>query len=208
MKSSHFDEADAHLFPSSVEPSIPPLPWGTSPKGGSLIFLLQETPMETIAPPIPVLQTEFNARDQEDLSIQKAISILEERMFKRGPHLTMPLDVQNYLRLQLAGEIREVFSCIFLDSSHRILAYEPLFFGTIDTTSAHPRIILQRALEHNSSAVILAHNHPSGVVTPSESDISLTKHLRMILSHVDVRLLDHFIIGQGEPYSFATAGLL
>ena len=164
--------------------------------------------MEKIVSPAPILPTEFNARDQEDLSIQKAISILEERMFKRGPHLKMPLDVQNYLRLQLAQEIREVFSCIFLDSSHRILAYEPLFFGTIDTTSAHPRIILQRALEHNSSAVILAHNHPSGVVTPSESDISLTKHLRMILSHVDVRLLDHFIIGQGEPYSFATAGLL
>ncbi|RIJ09668.1 DNA repair protein RadC [Pseudomonas sp. 91RF] len=164
--------------------------------------------MEKFPEPAPVLHTEFNVRDQEDLSIQKAISILEERMFKRGPHLTMPLDAQNYLRLQLAKEIREVFSCIFLDSSHRILAYEPLFFGTIDTTSAHPRIILLRALEHNSSAVILAHNHPSGVVTPSKCDIALTKHLRKVLSHVEVRLLDHFIIGEGEPYSFAEAGLL
>ncbi|WP_285374370.1 JAB domain-containing protein [Pseudomonas sp. lyk4-TYG-107] len=148
------------------------------------------------------------SRYKEDLMVQNAIAALERRMFKGGEKLSHPKDVENYLRLQLAGQTREVLSCIYLDSTHQVLAYEPLFYGTIDTTSVHPRVILQRALEHHCAAVIMAHNHPSGDINPSGSDLKLTKLVRDLLLKIDVRLLDHFIIGKGEPYSFAAAGCI
>ncbi|WP_223488949.1 RadC family protein [Pseudomonas sp. A-RE-19] len=147
-------------------------------------------------------------RHQEDLLIVQAISILEQRMFKRGPYLERPQDVRQYLRLQLAGETQEVFSALFLDSRHRVVAYEPLFYGTIDSVSVYPRRILQRALEHHCAAIILAHNHPSGDSNPSQCDKEITKVLKYLLPKMNVRLLDHFIIGEGEPYSFAEAGLI
>lgn len=158
--------------------------------------------------PADELDAQEIAIDQEDLIIQDAISILETRMFKRGPALECPAAVQSYLRLKLSGEHREVVACVFLDSSHCVIAYEPLFYGTIDSTSVHPRVVLQRALEHNSAALIMAHNHPSGRVTPSTADRALTTLLRDLLAKVDIRLLDHFIVGEGEPYSFASAGLI
>lgn len=146
--------------------------------------------------------------DEQNLIIQNAISILEQRIFKTGPYIHDPKDMKDYLRLQLANEVKEVFACVFLDSTHRVIAFERLFFGTIDHTTVHPRVILQRALETHSAALIMAHNHPSGDVKPSTCDQRLTKRLRDLLLKVDVRLLDHFIIGKGEPYSFAEAGLI
>ncbi|MFW0887925.1 RadC family protein [Pseudomonas sp. P105] len=151
---------------------------------------------------------EDSPKYQEDHLIKKAISILEQRMFKRGPYLERPQDVRQYLRLQLAGETQEVFSALFLDARHRVVAYEPLFYGTIDSVSVYPRRILQRALEHQCVAIIVAHNHPSGDKNPSQGDKEITKVLNDLLPKLNVRLLDHFIIGEGEPYSFAEAGLI
>ncbi|MGC3933568.1 JAB domain-containing protein [Pseudomonas atacamensis] len=145
---------------------------------------------------------------EQDVIIQNAIFILEQRIFRAGPCLTNPQDVKSYLRLQLANPVKEIFACVFLDSHHRVIKYEPLFFGSIDHTTVHPRIILQRALETHSAAVIMAHNHPTGIVNPSVADQRLTKRLKDLLIKIDVRLIDHFIIGEGEPYSFAEAGLI
>lgn len=148
------------------------------------------------------------SRRQEDELVQQAITVLERRLFKRGPSLENPQQVRQYLRLKLAREPHEVFAAVFLDSRHRVIAYEPLFFGTIDAVSVYPRQVLVRALKHNSAAVILAHNHPSGDTEPSEKDKAITRRLNASLDLIDVRILDHFIIGQGEPYSFAEAGLI
>ncbi|KVC94951.1 DNA repair protein RadC [Burkholderia ubonensis] len=140
--------------------------------------------------------------------IQDAIAVLERRLFQRGPALTRPQEVVDYLRLTLTREDREVFTVVFLDTRHRVIAVEPLFFGTIDGAPVMPRVILHRALLLNSAALIAAHNHPSGVTVPSDADRALTTELTALLRRVDIRLLDHFVIGQGEPFSFAQAGLL
>lgn len=145
---------------------------------------------------------------EQDELIQNAILVLEQRIFKPGPCMKNPEAVKNYLRLHLANPVKEIFACVFLDSTHRVIAYEPLFYGSIDHTTVHPRTILQRALANHSAAVILAHNHPSGNVKPSVCDQRLTKRLKDLLLKIDVRVLDHFIIGEGEPYSFAEAGLI
>lgn len=149
-----------------------------------------------------------NTRHQEDLLIKQAIEVLEHRMFNRGPCLEAPQHVRQYLRVRLAGEMREVFAAIFLDSRHRVIAFETLFHGTIDSVSVYQRPIMQRALELNSAAIIVVHNHPSGDSSPSQNDKNLTNTLKELLPKVDVRFLDHFIIGKGEPFSFADAGLL
>ena len=153
-------------------------------------------------------KTKSKSQRQEDELVQQAISVLEKRLFKRGPYLENPDQVRQYLRLRLARETREVFAALFLDSRHRVMAYEPLFFGTIDSVSVYSRQVLLRALKHNSAAVIVAHNHPSGCKEPSENDKAITTRLNTLLHQIDVRFLDHFIIGEGEPYSFAEAGLI
>ncbi|WP_223529307.1 RadC family protein [Pseudomonas sp. A-RE-23] len=158
--------------------------------------------------PMATSANEDSPRHHDDQLIKQAIAILENRMFKRGPYLESPEDVRQYLRLRLAGEIQEVFSALFLDARHRVVAYEPLFYGTIDMVSVYPRRILQRALEHQCAAIIVAHNHPSGDTIPSPGDMQITKTLSDVLPKLNVRLLDHFIIGKGEPYSFAESGLI
>ncbi|MCI0997842.1 DNA repair protein RadC [Pseudomonas sp. ICMP22404] len=162
----------------------------------------------TIVSPTASASTEESSPEHQDDVIKQAISILEKRMFKRGPYLKAPQDARDYLRLRLAGEAQEVFSALFLDSSYKVMAYETLFYGTIDSVAVYPRRILQRALEHNCAAIIVAHNHPSGETSPSGKDKEVTKALNDLLPRLDVRLLDHFIIGEGEPYSFAEAGLI
>jgi DNA repair protein RadC len=122
--------------------------------------------------------------------------------------LTTPQAVRDYLALELRGLAREVFACLFLDSQHRVLAFEVLFQGTLDSTSVHPREVVKAALRHNAAALILAHNHPSGVAEPSAADRHITQRLKEALALVEVRLLDHFIIGGGTPLSFAERGLL
>ena len=144
----------------------------------------------------------------DDWIIRQAIALLEQRVFKTGPSLERPAAVKDYLRLKLAAEPNEVFAIVFLNSMHEVLAYEPMFRGTIHSTSVHARPIVQRALELNAAAVIFFFYLPSGCTEPSSADRALTQTLRAALSLIDVRVLDHLIVGQGTPYSFAESGLL
>jgi len=131
---------------------------------------------------------------------------LEEKIH-RGDALENVSDVKNYLKARLQHYPFEVFSCLFLDNKHRVIEYEELFRGTIDSASVHPREVIRRVLHHNAAAIILAHNHPSGVAEPSQSDQMITQKLKQALEMIDVRVLDHFIIGD-ELVSFAERGLL
>ena len=125
---------------------------------------------------------------------------------RHKPALENPQAVRDYLKSMLRHEPHEVFGCLFLDSKHQVLTFEALFRGSIDSTSVHPRQVVKRALAHNAAALILCHNHPSGNTNPSQADRALTKRLREALELIDVRVLDHFIIGDGEPLSMAEYG--
>ena len=129
-------------------------------------------------------------------------------ILRRGNALTSPDITRAYLSAQLRGLSYEVFSCLFLDNQHRVIVWEELFRGTIDGASVYPREVAKRALFHHAAAVIFAHNHPSGVNEPSQADKHITDKLRQALALFDIRVLDHFIIGDGQPYSFAEHGLL
>ena len=144
----------------------------------------------------------------EDWIVQQAMVLLERRVFKAGPRLERPAAVRDYLRLKLVAEPNEIFVVVFMNSMHDVLAVEPMFHGTINATSVYPRVVLQRALQLNAAAVIFAHQHPSGTTEPSNADRLLTEQLKTALALIDVRVLDHFVIGQGAPYSFAEYGLL
>lgn len=130
---------------------------------------------------------------------------LAERL-RRDSVMESPLAVRDYLKAMLRHEAHEVFGCLFLDSKHRVLAFETLFRGSIDSTSVYPRQVVKRALAHNAAALILCHNHPSGNTDPSQADRMLTKRLQEALDLIDVRVLDHFIIGDGDPLSMAEYG--
>ena len=122
--------------------------------------------------------------------------------------LTSPDATRAYLSAQLRGYQYEVFACLFLDNQHRTIELEELFRGTIDGASVYPREVVKRALHHNAAAVIFAHNHPSGISEPSQADRQITDKLKQALGLLDIRVLDHFIIGDGVPYSFAEHGLI
>ncbi len=126
----------------------------------------------------------------------------------RGDALTSPDDTRRYLTARLRGHANEVFACLFLDNRHRVISFEELFHGTINGASVHPRQVVRRALAHNAAALILAHNHPSGVAEPSQADLHLTRRLNEALALIDVRVLDHIVIGDGETVSLAERGLL
>ena len=127
---------------------------------------------------------------------------------QQKPSLGNPRDSGDFLRAQLRHLPYEVFGCLWLDNRHRVLAFEELFRGTIDGASVHPREVVRACLKHNASAVIFAHNHPSGVAEPSAADRAITHELRDALQLVGVRVLDHLVIGSGEPVSMAARGLL
>ncbi|WP_313953777.1 RadC family protein [Accumulibacter sp.] len=128
---------------------------------------------------------------------------------ERGLGFDSPGGVRDYLRLHLAGLEHEVFLALWLDAQHRLIAAEELFRGTLTQTSVYPREVVKHALRHNAAAVVLAHNHPSGVAEPSRADELLTSELKQVLALVEVRVLDHFIVaGQSQPLSFAERGLL
>lgn len=124
------------------------------------------------------------------------------------PALTSPRDSAVFLKARMAGRPYEVFACLFLDNRHRVLAYEEMFRGTLDGASVHPREVVRAALDHNAAAVIFAHNHPSGVAEPSAADRNITRQLRDALQLIGVRVLDHLVIGAGEPTSMAARGLI
>jgi DNA repair protein RadC len=124
------------------------------------------------------------------------------------PVFDAPQKVKDYLALHLGQRLQEVFAVLFLDGQHRLIELEILFHGTLTQTSVYPREIVRQALKHNAGAVILAHNHPSGVAEPSRADEHLTQTLKSALQLVDVRVLDHLVVGQGTVTSFAERGLL
>ena len=132
---------------------------------------------------------------------------LESRL-AGGDVLTSPDATRDYLKLKLYRLPYEVFACLFLDNRHRILRYEELFRGTIDGASVHPREVVRKVMETNAAAVIFAHNHPSGVAEPSQADLRITERLRDALALIEVRVLDHLIIGDGRGTSLAERGLL
>jgi DNA repair protein RadC len=127
---------------------------------------------------------------------------------REGDALRNPEDTRRYLQMQLSSHPYEVFAVLFLDNRHRVLAFEELFRGTIDGASVHPREVVRRALHYNAAALILAHNHPSGVSEPSSADRRITARLQAALALIDVRVLDHIVVGHGEFTSFAERGLL
>lgn len=127
---------------------------------------------------------------------------------RAGRVLSSPEETRSYLRLRLAEQKNEVFGCLFLNNRHRILDLRELFQGTIDGASIHPRVVVQQALELNAAAIVLWHNHPSGVAEPSHADEIITRRLKETLALVDVRVIDHFVVSAGESISFAERGLL
>ncbi len=125
----------------------------------------------------------------------------------RGDALCSPAQTRQFLTAQLANYPHEVFACLFLDNRNRVIAFEKMFYGTIDGASVYPREVVRLALKKNAAAVIFAHNHPSGVAEPSHADEQITQRLKQALALVDIRVLDHFVIGD-EVVSFAERGLL
>lgn len=122
--------------------------------------------------------------------------------------LSSPTDSAKFLQLRLAGERNEAFGALFLDNKHRVIEYDELFRGTIDGAAVYPRVVVQKCLEVNAAAVILAHNHPSGHVEPSEADKAITRRLQDALALIDVRVLDHIVVGTEGWVSLAERGLL
>ena len=143
--------------------------------------------------------------------IQAAIELgkryLQENLLKKDV-LSSPNDTKNFLLAQLRAYPYEVFACLFLDNRHQIISFDKMFNGTIDGASVYPREVVKQALARNAAAVIFAHNHPSGVAEPSLADKNITRRLQEALSLVDIRVLDHFIIGENTAVSFAEQGLI
>ena len=131
-----------------------------------------------------------------------------QELMQAGPTLTNPRSTREYLRMRLRDLDHEVFCVLYLDNRNRLITCEELFRGTIDGASVHPRDIVKRALAHNSSAVILAHNHPSGVAEPSQADEAITRRIQEALGTVDIRVLDHLVVGDGVCESMAERGLI
>lgn len=127
---------------------------------------------------------------------------------QESPVFDAPARVKDYVALQLGGLTQEVFAVLFLDAQHRLIGLEKLFHGTLGQTSVYPREVVRRALANNAGAVVLAHNHPSGLAEPSRADEHLTQTLKSALALVDVRVLDHVIVGRGQVVSLAERGLL
>ena len=132
---------------------------------------------------------------------------MESRLKREGP-ITSPAHTSRYVVARLRGRANEVFAAVFLDNRHRVIAFEELFQGTVDGASVHPRVVARRALALNAAALIACHNHPSGVAEPSLADRAITSRLHDALALVDVRLIDHFVVGDGEVVSFAERGWL
>jgi len=132
---------------------------------------------------------------------------LAEGLHREGP-LSSPGEVREYLAARLRDRPYEVFCCLYLDNRNRLITIEELFRGTIDGASVHPREVVRQAMTHNAAAVIFAHNHPSGVAEPSQADEAITQRLKSALALVDIRVLDHLVIGDGRTVSFAERGLL
>jgi DNA repair protein RadC len=132
---------------------------------------------------------------------------LHEMLLRSNP-LESPQVTEQYLKSALRDNPHEVFACLFLDTRHRVIAFEELFHGTIDGATVYPRVVAEKALQYRAAALIVAHNHPSGISEPSLADQAITRRLKDALALLDIRLLDHFVIGEGSPVSMAARGLI
>ncbi|MGM0952909.1 MAG: RadC family protein [Pseudomonadota bacterium] len=144
---------------------------------------------------------------QVQAAMEMARRVMDEPL-RQGDPLRSPADTRRFLTSRLGTYPHEVFAGLFLDNRHRVIRYRELFRGTIDGAAVYPREVVRQALEENAAAVIFAHNHPSGVAEPSQADISLTRRLKEALGLVDIRVLDHMVIGHGEVISLAERGLM
>lgn len=141
-------------------------------------------------------------------ALKRLSSLLAMHSLQSNDCMNGPKKVSEFLRLHLAADLDEYFCILYLDNRHTMIQFERLFHGTIDGASVYPRVVVRRALEMNANAVILAHNHPSGNPEPSVADQAITRRLRDALSLVDIRVLDHVIVGRDQTLSFAEAGLI
>lgn len=144
----------------------------------------------------------------EDALIVRALNILSDRISRTGDAFTCPEDARKYCTLQLAEREHEIFACLFLNNRHQLIRYSEIFRGTIDGASVYPREVVKEALKVNAAAVIFVHNHPSGNPEPSEADKRITARLKDALALVDIKTLDHIVVGGVETYSFADRGLI
>lgn len=168
---------------------------------GGVTPMLEAGDLEAVKGLGPAKRAQFAA------AIELARRSLQEKL-KASAALTSPQAVRDYLRLRLAARKEEVFLCIWLDAQHKAIDVQQAFTGTLTQTSVYPREIVKAALRYNAAAVIFAHNHPSGVAQPSQSDELLTRNLRDALALVEVKVLDHFIVAGHQAISFAERGLL
>lgn len=154
-----------------------------------------------------LLNQETGAYLTDEEVIVIALALLQHQ-FKNELNVSTPKQAKDFIQLSLNNLEHEVFVCVFLTAQHNVITIEEMFRGTLTQTSVYPREVVKTALRHNCGAVIFAHNHPSGATAPSEADRSLTRALAAALTLVDVRVLDHFIVGRGQILSFAEEGLL
>ncbi len=155
------------------------------------------------------MDTNQIAVSNDDTIIESALKILESRLLydPESIPMTSPQASKDFVKLKLFAYEHEVFACLFLDNHNRVIVFDELFRGTIDGASVYPREVVKACLSCNAAAVIFAHNHPSGIAEPSQADIAITERLRKALALIDVRVLDHLIVGD-EVTSFAERGLL
>ncbi|MGN5575886.1 RadC family protein [Enterobacter cloacae] len=155
---------------------------------------------------LPLFARELAPAEQQ--TVREALTLLACQLREPGASFTSSHAVRDWLRLQLASLEREEFTALFLDNQHRLIAHETLFTGTINHTQVHPRELVKSGLKHNCAAIIVAHCHPSGLAEPSQADKRITERLKQALDLVDIRLLDHLVVGGMEITSFAEQGWL
>lgn len=155
---------------------------------------------------LPLFARELSPADQR--TVREALSLLECQLREPGASFTSSHAVRDWLRLQLASLEREEFTALFLDNQHRLIDHETLFTGTINHTQLHPREVVKSGLKHNAAAVIVAHCHPSGHAEPSQADRQVTVRIQQALALVDIRLLDHLVVGGMDVVSFSERGWL
>lgn len=155
---------------------------------------------------LPLFACELAPTDQQ--TIRTAMTLLECQLREPGAAFTSSSSVRDWLRLQLATLDREAFTVLWLDNQHRLIAHDTLFLGTINSITVHPREVVKPGLKNNAAAAVLAHNHPSGEAEPSQADRLITERLKQALDLVDIRLLDHLVVGGMDIVSFAERGWL
>lgn len=155
---------------------------------------------------LPLFARELAPTEQQ--TVRTALTLLERQLREPGASFTSSHTVRDWLRLQLATQEREEFIALFLDNQHRLITHDTLFTGTINHTQVHPREVVKAALKHNAAAILVAHSHPSGLAEPSDADRRITERLKQALDLVDIRLLDHLVVGGMDIVSFAERGWL